>query len=204
MNIINNRTGLELGPNLNSFRAQTLDMTPKDRGFALDKFDHVRDVHNSFATELDKLNVDMRLKQDYAAAEKEKKAAQSRHRHKKRKTYDEYDDEDNGFHFVAYAPAAGSVWKMDGMERLPRKVGNLSEGDSWVAMVLPELQAQLESATNGALEFSLLALTATTDVSDQDANRETMARMREDWGPFISTLIRIHVENGTLKEALDR
>ncbi len=201
MNIINNHAGLELGAKLDSFRAATLDMSPKDRGLALDHFDHVRNVHNSFATELDKLTVDTHLRQDWVRAEK-KKIARARNPNKRFKSDDDYDYSDSGFHFVAYVPAGESVWKMDGMERLPRKVGTLEEGASWVAMVLPELQAQLENAGDGAMEFSLLALTATTDASDHDANREKMARMREDWGPFISQLVRIHAENGTLKDAL--
>ena len=41
---------------------------------------------------------------------------------KKKKKQDE-EEEENGFHFIAYVPAAGAVWKMDGMERLPRKLG---------------------------------------------------------------------------------
>ena len=50
MNIINNSQGVNLGPHLSTFRKDTQTMTPKDRGLALDSFDHVRDVHNSFAT----------------------------------------------------------------------------------------------------------------------------------------------------------
>jgi ubiquitin carboxyl-terminal hydrolase L5 len=50
MNIINNHSELDLGQRLNDFRTATLNMSPKDRGVALDYFDHVRDVHNSFAT----------------------------------------------------------------------------------------------------------------------------------------------------------
>ena len=50
MNIINNRPDLNLGPELNVFGTETMNMTPKERGIAIDAFDHVRDVHNSFAT----------------------------------------------------------------------------------------------------------------------------------------------------------
>ena len=50
MNVINNHEALNLGPRLNDFRTNTLDLSPKDRGLALDQFDHVREVHNSFAT----------------------------------------------------------------------------------------------------------------------------------------------------------
>ncbi|KIV81872.1 hypothetical protein PV11_04022 [Exophiala sideris] len=202
MNIINNHSGIDLGTPLNEFREDTLKMTPKERGIALDEFDHVRDVHNSFATELDKMNVDLRLKQDFAAAAKEKQAARSKRSRKKRKQTDQYEDDENGFHFVAYVPAGGSVWKMDGMEQFPREVGLLEDGGSWVAMVLPELQAQCETATASAFEFSLLSLTAAAATSNLDADREKMERVRENWGPFIAQMVRLHAEKGTLKDTL--
>ena len=50
MNIINNRADLNLGIDLNAFRLHTTPMSSKDKGIALDGFDHVRNVHNSFAT----------------------------------------------------------------------------------------------------------------------------------------------------------
>ncbi len=202
MNIVNNHGGIDLGRSLNDFRTNTMNMTPKERGVALDAFDHVREVHNSFATVFDKMNVDLRLKQDFAAAEKKKKAAQAKRPRKKRKREEEFEDEENGFHFVAYVPASGSVWRMDGMEALPRKLGTLSEGDSWIAMVLPELQAQWESASTNDLEFSLLSLTALKDTLGLEADREKMERAREDWGPFIAEVVRIHAEKGNLKELL--
>jgi hypothetical protein len=75
MNIINNRVDLDLGEKLNSFRSETTDMTPMDRGIALDGFDHVRDGHNSFSTRFDQMVVDLRLKEDSKPTEKEKKKA---------------------------------------------------------------------------------------------------------------------------------
>jgi len=203
MNIINNRVDLDLGQTLNDFRADTMNMAPKERGIALDRFDHVRDVHNSFATEFDKMTVDLRLKQDHAAAEKKKKAALAKRPRKKRKEEDDLGDDDNGFHFVAYVPAGGFVWMMDGMERLPRKLGALSEGDSWIAMVLPALQAQWQTAAANALEFSLLSLTTMTDASNLEADRVKMERVREDWSPFIAQMVRMHADKGLLRGALE-
>src|ERR1700761_9312260 len=91
MNIVNNHATINLGQALDGFKKETMDMAPKDRGLALDRFDMVRDVHNSFATEFDKMNVDLRLKQDAALAakkkkeKKKKKAAASKRCRKKRK-----------------------------------------------------------------------------------------------------------------------
>ncbi|OQV03432.1 hypothetical protein CLAIMM_08478 [Cladophialophora immunda] len=202
MNIVNNHATINLGQALNDFRANTMNMTPKERGLALDHFDHVRDVHNSFATEFDKMNVDLRLKQDMTAAEKKKKAAQSKRPRKKVKAEDESDEDESGLHFVAYVPAGGVVWRMDGLERLPRKLGVVDEGDSWIAMVLPELQAQLESVTTNSLEYSLLSLTALNDSWGLEADKLKVERAREDWGPFLAQMVRIHADKGTLKQTL--
>jgi ubiquitin carboxyl-terminal hydrolase L5 len=49
MNIINNRQDVHLGEQLDKFRSSTATLSSKDRGLALDGFDHVRNVHNSFA-----------------------------------------------------------------------------------------------------------------------------------------------------------
>lgn len=202
MNIINNHTTINLGPSLADFRRSTIDMTPKDRGLALDQFDFVRDVHNSFATEFDKMNVDLRLKQDMELAEKKKKAAAAKRPRKKLKEDEDAFEDENGFHFVAYVPASGAVWKMDGLERMPRRLSSIDEGDSWIAVVLPELQAQLESATTYAAEYSLLSLTAKTDSSNLEADVEKMSRARENWGPFIAQMLKVHAARGTLRQML--
>ena len=144
MNVINNHPVLDLGERLNKFRAATLNQSPKDRGSALDAFDHVRDVHNSFATyvamlvpnatvandtdrDLDMMNVDTRLKEDaIEAAKKRKRVEQAKKRkgkkRRKRASFNR-EDEENGFHFIAYVPAGGSVWRMDGMDAFPRQIG---------------------------------------------------------------------------------
>jgi len=49
MNIINNRPDIDLGWRLNEFREATVGLPPKERGVALDRFQLVKDVHNSFA-----------------------------------------------------------------------------------------------------------------------------------------------------------
>jgi ubiquitin carboxyl-terminal hydrolase L5 len=48
INIIMNHSELNLGQHLNDFRRETSTMNPLDRGWALDKDDTIRDVHNSF------------------------------------------------------------------------------------------------------------------------------------------------------------
>lgn len=50
MNIVNNHADITLGTEMNAFRDRTKSMSPKDRGLALDSFEHIRNKHNSFAT----------------------------------------------------------------------------------------------------------------------------------------------------------
>lgn len=38
-------------------------------------------------------------------------------------TDDDYVDEDSAFHFNAYVPVDGDVWKLDGLDRQPEKLG---------------------------------------------------------------------------------
>jgi len=69
------------------------------------------------------MNVDMRLKEDATAAAR-KKAAKSKKHRKRKKDVD--DEGDNGFHFIAYVPVCGQVWRMDGMKANPQSLGSLN------------------------------------------------------------------------------
>ena len=66
--------------------------------------------------------VDMRLKEDVKAA-KQKRASKKKSKSRKKTQAVNEDEEENGFHFIAYVPAHGSVWKMDGMEAQPENLG---------------------------------------------------------------------------------
>ena len=57
------------------------------------------------------LNADLHLKN----------TAQSRRRGKGSKS--KSNESDAGFHFIAYVPINGDVWKFDGLERQPQKLG---------------------------------------------------------------------------------
>lgn len=61
------------------------------------------------------LNADLALSNDAQASRYKKKSSQK----KRRKD----DVEEAGFHFVAYLPIKGSVWKLDGLEQQPTNLG---------------------------------------------------------------------------------
>ncbi|KAG9609667.1 cysteine proteinase, partial [Aureobasidium melanogenum] len=58
LNIVNNIPNLELGQPLESFKDYTQSFDPVARGYAIDSFDFVRKIHNSFARDTDMLIVD--------------------------------------------------------------------------------------------------------------------------------------------------
>lgn len=49
MNIVSNLENIDLGPEVSRFVTETRELSSKDKGLALDSFEHVRKVHNSFA-----------------------------------------------------------------------------------------------------------------------------------------------------------
>lgn len=63
------------------------------------------------ARKMDMLNTDLLLKNE--AANKTKG--------KKRKA--DEDDSESGFHFIAFTPIEGQLWKLDGLERQPMCLG---------------------------------------------------------------------------------
>lgn len=49
LNIVNNIEGIELGENLQQFKDFTMSFTPALRGDAINNFEFVKGIHNSFA-----------------------------------------------------------------------------------------------------------------------------------------------------------
>ncbi|RMZ82308.1 hypothetical protein DV738_g1818, partial [Chaetothyriales sp. CBS 135597] len=211
INIVMNHPELDLGEDLNAFRSLTQPMNPLERGWELDRNDKIRDVHNSFGTDIDRAKVDYKLQQDFQEAKKQAKEAERRSkkkggangsRKKRKQREDESVEEENGFHFIAYVPVAGAVWKMDGMERLPRKLGDITPGDSWISPVLAEVINMRETAAVNQFEMSLLSLVQQLDHSGIAAEADQMDKAREDWGPFLTTLLKLHGQRGDLKEIM--
>lgn len=61
---------------------------------------------------MDILNTDLHLK--------------SESKSKKRSKGQDDDDSDATFHFIAFMPALGQLWKFDGLERQPQALGKAS------------------------------------------------------------------------------
>ncbi|KAL8798518.1 MAG: hypothetical protein Q9182_006607 [Xanthomendoza sp. 2 TL-2023] len=92
---------------------------------------------------MDMLNADLQLKND-ASSRRKSKAKSS-------------DDDDAGFHFIAFVPVQDSVWKLDGLERQPQNLGPIT-GDDWVLQVAPEIETRMAQYEDGQIEFAILSL----------------------------------------------
>lgn len=85
-----------MGKELRDFKTFTKDMSPVRRGDAIDSFDFVRRIHNSFATENDVLNANMHTKLKVDNFKKKQAAAKAQETKRAKKAAQEakYDDEE--------------------------------------------------------------------------------------------------------------
>ncbi|PNS21262.1 Ubiquitin carboxyl-terminal hydrolase isozyme L5 [Sphaceloma murrayae] len=187
LNIVNNISGLHLGPELQSFKRFTSEMAPLDRGYAIDDFEFLRGTHNSFARNCDILQANLVLKEKHEkrkAKAKADKARQTRMAKKveadsqaaesgmrrsgrKRKARvdlqadDEAEGDDSpeaGNHFIAYLPIGNQVWKMDGMDRFPQLVGQIGDRGGWLDLARQAIVARIQEYPEGQNAFNLMAV----------------------------------------------
>ncbi|PGH16085.1 hypothetical protein AJ80_05300 [Polytolypa hystricis UAMH7299] len=157
LNIINNVEGVDLGEELQHFKEFTMPFTPALRGDAISNFEFVKRVHNSFARKMDVLTADLQLNNE--ATERKSKA-------KKRDQV--FDESEAGFHFIAFVPALGKVWKFDGLERQPQSLGNCPD-ENWLDLAKPEIVSRMTEYEEDQIEFSILSV-AKDPIIDLTAN----------------------------------
>lgn len=102
----------------------------------------------SQSRKMDVLNIDLQLKNEASA--KRPKVSQN-----KNQAFDE--DSEAGFHFIAFVPVKGKVWKFDGLERQPQSLGSY-EGDDWLQIARPDIISRMAEYAEDQIEFSILSL----------------------------------------------
>ncbi|KAK5995753.1 Ubiquitin carboxyl-terminal hydrolase 2 [Cladobotryum mycophilum] len=158
LNIVMNANGVELGHKLREFRESTKDLSTTLRGHQLSKNSFIRAIHNSFTRRMDHLNADLALENEATDAKSTikrrapKKGIKSNARKKKKV------DDDYGYHFIAYIPADGFVWELDGLRSKPHKLGPIDPEDSWTSIARPQIEARMLQYEESQLSFNLLAL----------------------------------------------
>ncbi|KAK4542388.1 hypothetical protein LTR36_006845 [Oleoguttula mirabilis] len=276
LNIVNNIPGLDLGRELRNFKDFTQDMDPLSRGDAIDSFEHVKRIHNSFARGNDLLQADMYVKGKAGKLKKRQALAKARETREAKKagktpaatplkevsanettpsrasnrskrptpkkessSKDDPDDDfvtpvkaptkkeaatatatngvrrserepkprtngfsataaaepdaEEGFHFVAYIPIKGHVWKLDGLDRFPQDMGSFSEheGGEWMTAAQLELMGRMAQYQGSEIMFNLMAVVHDPLDSDRKALLENVKALQavdkkldgvyEDW-----------------------
>ncbi|RAL61924.1 hypothetical protein DID88_002413 [Monilinia fructigena] len=116
LNIVMNVPDLDLGENISSFKEVTQLLKPAYRGQKLSENEYIRNLHNSFARRMDILNADLALSNEVSAWKKRRKIKKKPGRNKAKS------DEEPGFHFIAFVPIEGVVWRLDGLQRQPENL----------------------------------------------------------------------------------
>lgn len=96
------------------------------------------------------LNADLILSNDFQKWQRRRK---DRRKSPKQKPKEE---EEPGFHFIAYVPIDGEVWKLDGIEARPINLG--PSQDDWVALARANINKRISQYENDGVQFNLLAL----------------------------------------------
>ncbi len=85
------------------------------------------------------------------------------------------DENEAGFHFIAFMPIEGQLWKLDGLERQPMCLGRESLGsvsslqelilfdigasnEDWLSQAKPDIEARMAQYEEGQIEFAILSL----------------------------------------------
>ncbi|KAH8791490.1 hypothetical protein BGZ57DRAFT_784675 [Hyaloscypha finlandica] len=163
LNIVMNTPEIDLGDALTAFKESTRLLKPPYRGQALSHSDFIRNIHNSFLRKMDVLNADLALQNDYekwvkANKTPKKKIATKKASKKKtvKKRRRRKDEDEAGYHFVAYVPINGSVWRLDGLQRQPVNLGE--HGEDWVSLARDNIMQRIGQYEDGDIEYNLLSL----------------------------------------------
>lgn len=105
------------------------------------------------------------------------------------------DADEEGFHFCAYMPIRGHVWKLDGMDKFPQLIGPVIEGESWLSIAQPVLQSRMADYTANTIEFNIMAVvhdpmveyirTLAANVKALRAVEDKLTGVVEDWKEML-------------------
>jgi ubiquitin carboxyl-terminal hydrolase L5 len=138
LNIVMNAEGIDLGDKLQAFKESTKDLSTALRGHQISKNRFIRTIHNSFTRRMDHLNADLFLENESSetksTANKRRSAPKGGKRVPPRK---KKADSDYGFHFIAYVPAGGYVWELDGLQYRPCRLGKYTASWNAAPFIVP-------------------------------------------------------------------
>lgn len=179
LNIVNNLPDVDLGEHLTQFKNFTRDFTPAQRGDAVANFEFLRRIHNSGLRKMEILAADVDFMERYGRQKRPRKEAEPPKKPKSGgkkssqarrkgggksvpKMGSQKADEEIAFHYTAFLPLQGYIWKLDGLDRQPVKLCACSNED-WHVTVGEHLQARLIAAAEDDIEFSAMAICQEND-----------------------------------------
>ncbi|KAF4971981.1 hypothetical protein FZEAL_9699 [Fusarium zealandicum] len=157
LNIVMNAEGVDLGDKLQGFKESTQHLNTALRGYQLSKNSFIRTIHNSFTRRMDHLNADLCLENEVSDAQSNKAKKRSAPKKGRRTARKSKAKSDYGFHFIAYVPAGGYVWELDGLQSRPHRLDIVPEGD-WTDVARPQIEGRMLQYEDSQLSFNLLAL----------------------------------------------
>jgi ubiquitin carboxyl-terminal hydrolase L5 len=116
LSVVLNIPGLEMTNELKEFKEFAVALDPESRGYALGESELLRKNHNLFA------------KPEPFIYQQNRKAK----------------DGDDVFHFIAYIPFKKQVYELDGIERGPILLGEVSDTRSWIDIAREEINKRME------------------------------------------------------------
>ncbi|KAL3952283.1 hypothetical protein ACCO45_014000 [Purpureocillium lilacinum] len=182
LNIIMNAENINLGTELQNFKASTQGLESALRGHRIGSNDFIRTAHNSFVRRIEQLNADLFLANEADTAAKAKARAPRKRTVKADKQ--EQADVEYGYHFIAYLHAAGHVWELDGMRPKPRDL------DMWTHVAGPRIEERMEQYGANQIAFNLLAICQTPR-----GGSPHLPRMNDD-GAFLTRASKVDEKHG--------
>jgi ubiquitin carboxyl-terminal hydrolase L5 len=71
------------------------------------------DSTNIYIRKIDMLNEDLHMKNEAAPSKRGRKRSRN-----------DWDEDNSAFHFIAFVPIDGKLWKLDGLDRQPHNLGS--------------------------------------------------------------------------------
>jgi ubiquitin carboxyl-terminal hydrolase L5 len=203
---------IDVGERMRQFRDYSKDLTPFHRGQAFASWQFVKNIHNSFAKKMDIYQDDENLARKVRKAEKAKlnaglslkptpkpkaPTAKSRRDSQDSTATDASKEsfEENAQHYIAFIPSNGTVWKLDGMNIFPTRMGSYDEagGESWTDAASDRIQALMTAG--GDAEYSVFAIAQSPlielhkDIVETDNTIKAVGHrldsLSADWHAFV-------------------